>query len=87
MASEHESNQRDTVDCGKKSLVHFNPGKIYLVLFDRPNNNGSIDVEMDGSVNEENPSFRMLLLIFSSKLDWVLTLSLLLKLLQRHLEL
>ena len=87
LASEHESNLRDTVDCGKKSLVHFNPGKIYLVLFDRPNNNGSIDVEMDGSVNEENPSFRMLLLIFSSKLDWVLTLSLLLKLLQRHLEL
>ena len=70
MASEHESNLRDTVDWGKKSLVHFNAGNIYLVLFEWSNNNGSIDVKMDGSVNEENPSFRMLVLIFSSKLDW-----------------
>ena len=70
LASEHESNLRDTVNWGKKSLVHFNAGKIYLVLFDRSNNNGSIDVEMDGSVNKGKQSFRMLLLIFSSKLDW-----------------
>ena len=40
-----------------------------MVLFDRSNNNGSIDVEMDGAVLEEKSSFRMLGLTFSSKLD------------------
>ena len=44
-------------------------GKLKLVLFDRSNNNGSIDVKMDGSVLEEK-SFKMLGLTFSSKLDW-----------------
>ena len=34
------------------------------------NNNGSIDVKMDGSVLEEKPSFKLLGLTFSSKLDW-----------------
>ena len=43
----------ETVDWGKKWLVHFNAGKTQLVLFDRSNNNGSIDVKMDGSVFEE----------------------------------
>ena len=37
----------------KKWLVDFNAGKIQLVLFDRSNNNGSIDVEMDRFVLEE----------------------------------
>ena len=41
-----------------------------LVLFDWSNNNGSIDVKMDGSVLEEKSSFKMLGLTFSSKLDW-----------------
>ena len=41
-----------------------------VVLFDRSNNNGSIDVEMDGSVLEEKSSFKMLVLTFPSKLDW-----------------
>ena len=41
-----------------------------LVSFDRSNNNGSIDVKMDGSVLEEKSSFKMLWLTFSSKLDW-----------------
>ena len=41
-----------------------------MVLFDRSNNNGSIDVEMDGSVLEEKSSFKMLVLTFPSKLDW-----------------
>ena len=41
-----------------------------LVLFDRSNNTGAIDVKMDGSVLKENSSFKMLGLIFSSKLDW-----------------
>ena len=49
----------------------FNAGKSPLVLFDQPNNCGFIDVKMDGSVLEENSSFKMLGLTFSSKLDWV----------------
>ena len=80
VASELESDIRDTVDWGKKWLVDFNAGKTQLVSFDRSNNNGSTDVKMNGSVLEEKPSFKMLGLTFSSKLDRVLTLSLLLKL-------
>ena len=40
-----------------------------MISFDRSNNNGSIDVKMDGSVLEEKSSFKMLRLTFSSKLD------------------
>ena len=60
----------ETVDWSKKWLVDFNAGKTQLVSFDRSNNNGSIDVKMDGSVFEEKSSFKMLGLTFSSKLDW-----------------
>ena len=56
--------------CGKKWLVDFNAAKFQLVLFDRSNNDGSIDVKMDGSVLEEKSSFKMLGLTFSSTLDW-----------------
>ena len=70
LASELESDLRDTVDWGKKWLVEFNAGKTQLVSFDRSNNNGSIDVKMGGSILEEKSSFRMLGLTFSSKLDW-----------------
>ena len=42
-----------------------------LVLFDRSNNTGAVDVKMDGSVLEEKPSFKKLRLTFSYKLDWV----------------
>ena len=70
LASELESDLRDTVDWGKKWLVDFNAGKTQLVLFDQSNNNGSIDVKMDGSVLEEKSFFKMLGLTFSSKLDW-----------------
>ena len=70
LASEFESDLRDTVDWGKKWLADFNAGKTQLVSFDRSNNNGSIDVKMDGSILEEKPSFKMLGLTFSSKLDW-----------------
>ena len=70
MASEFESDLRDTVDWGKKWLVNFNAGKTQLVSFGRCNNNGSIDVKMDGFVLEEKSSFKMLELTFSSKLDW-----------------
>ena len=70
LASELESDLRDTVDWGKKWLVDFNAGKTQLVSFDRSNNNGSIDVKMGGPILEEKSSFKMLGLTFSSKLDW-----------------
>ena len=60
-----------TLDWGKKWLVHFNAGEARLVSFGRSNNNGSIDVKMDGSVLEEKSSFKMPWLSFFSKLDWV----------------
>ena len=69
LISELESDLRDTVDWGKKWVVDFNAGKTHLVLFDRSNNNDSIDVKMDGSVLEEKSSFKVLGLNFSSKLD------------------
>ena len=53
LASELESDLRDTLDWGKKWLVDFKVGKTQLVLLDRFNKNGSIDVKMDGSVLEE----------------------------------
>ena len=59
MASELESDLRDTADWGKKWLVDFNAGKTQLLSFDRSNNDGSIDVKMDGSVLEEKLSFKM----------------------------
>ena len=40
----------------KKWLVDFNAGKTQLVLFGQSNNNGSIDVKMNGSVLEEELS-------------------------------
>ena len=70
MASELESDLRDTVDWVKKWLVDFSAGKTQLVSFHQSNNNHSIDVKMDGSVLEEKSSFKMLGLTFSSKLDW-----------------
>ena len=50
LTSELESDLQDTVEWGKKWLVDFSAGKTQLVLFDWPNNNGSIDVKMDGSI-------------------------------------
>ena len=69
--SEFESYLQDIVDWSRKWLVDFNAGKTQLVLFDRSNNNGSIDVKMDGSVLEEKSSFKMLALTLSSKVDCV----------------
>ena len=57
------------MDCDRKWLVGFNAGKTQLVSFYQSNNTGAIDVKMDGSALEENTSFRMLRLTFSSKLD------------------
>ena len=53
LASELESDLQDTVDWGRKWFVDFNAGKTQLVLFDRSNNTGAIDVKMDWSVLEE----------------------------------
>ena len=69
LASELESDLRDTVDWDKKWLVDFSAGKTQLVSFDRSSNIGSIDVKMDRSALEEKSSFKMLGLT-SSKLDW-----------------
>ena len=69
MASELESDLRDTVDWGKKWLVDFNAGKTQLVLFDWSNNTVSIDLKVDWPVLEKKSSFKILRLIFSSKLD------------------
>ena len=46
------------MDWGKKWVVDFNVGKTQLVLFDRSNSNGSIDVKVDGSVLEKNHHLR-----------------------------
>ena len=58
------------MDWGRKWLLDFNAGKIQLVLFDRFNNTGTIDVKMDGSALEENSSLKVLGLTFSSKMYW-----------------
>ena len=70
LVSQLESDLQDTVDWGKKWLFDFSAGKTQLVSLDWSNNNGSIDVKMDGSVLEEKSSFKMLGLTLSSKLDW-----------------
>ena len=44
LASEIESDLRDTVDWGRKWLADFNAGKTQLVLFDGSKNTGAIDV-------------------------------------------
>ena len=70
LASETESDLRDTVDWGRNWLVHFNAGKTQLVSFDRSSNTGAIDGKMNGSVLAEKSYFKMLGLTFNSKLDW-----------------
>ena len=74
------------MDWDRKWLVDFNAGKFRLATFDWSNNNGSTDVKKNGSVLEEKSSFKMLGLTL---LNWIgtLTLSLLLKLPPRKLEL
>ena len=49
--------------------MDFNEGKTQLVLFDRSNNTGAIDVKTDGLFLEEKSPFKMLGLAFSCKLD------------------
>ena len=73
------------MDWGRKWLVDFSAEKTQLVSFDQSDNSDAIDVKMDGSVLEKKSSFKMMGLTFSSKLDWAITLSLLLKVPQRIL--
>ena len=60
----------ETLDWGRKWLVNFNAGKTQLVLFGGSKNTGAIDVKMHGSLLEEKLSCKMLVLTFSSKLNW-----------------
>ena len=70
LASELESDLRDTVDWARKWLVDFNVGKTQLVSFDQSKNTGAINMKMDGYVLKEKSSFKRLGLTFSSKLGW-----------------
>ena len=70
LSSELKSDLQDTVDWGRKWLLDFNAGKTQLILFDQSNNTGIIDVKIEGPALDEKPSFKMLRLTFSSKLDW-----------------
>ena len=83
LASELESNLRDTVNWGRKWFIDFSARKTQLVLFNWSNNTGAIDAKVNESVLEEKSSFKMLGL--TSKLD-CLTLFALLKLPPRKLE-
>ena len=53
LASELESDLRDTVDRGTMGLVDFHAGKSQLVSFDWSNNTGSIDVKINGVIVEK----------------------------------
>ena len=65
LGSELEPDLREIVDWGRKWLVDFNARKTQLASFDRPNHNVSID-----SFLEEKSPFKMLGVIFFSKLNW-----------------
>ena len=59
MASELESDVRDTVNWGRKWLVDFSARKTHLVLFGQSNSTDATDVKMDWSVLEENPALKV----------------------------
>ena len=59
----------ETLGWGRKWLVDFNTGTTQRVSFERSNDTGAINVKMDGSVLEAKLSFKILGLIFSSKLE------------------
>ena len=69
----------ETLWTGARSGLLIYAGKTQLVSFARSNNTGAIDEKGGGFVLKKKSSFKMLGLTFSSKLDWGLTLSLLLK--------
>ena len=59
----------ETLVWGSTWLVDLTAGKTQVVLF-LQSNNVKIDMEMDGSVLEERSSVKILVLSFSSKLEW-----------------
>ena len=69
LASEVESDLRDTVHWGKKGLLISMLEKLNQFCLTGLNT-GAKNVKMDGSILEEKSSFKMLGLTFSSKLDW-----------------
>ena len=70
-----------------KWAVVFIVQKTQLVSFDHSNDWCAIDENMNESVLNEKPPFKMMGLSFSSKLDWVsCILSLLLKLPTREFD-
>ena len=58
LASELESGPGDTVEWIRKWLVDFIAGKFQLVLFDRSNSTGAIDVKIDGLFLRKNHFLR-----------------------------
>ena len=70
MVPELEYDLQDTVDWVGIGLLIPMLENTQLVSFDWSNNNGAVDVKMDGSDFEEKLSCKMLGLTFSSKLDW-----------------
>ena len=59
----------ETLVWGSTWLVDLTAGKTQVVLF-LQSKNVKIDMEMDGSVLEERSSVKILVLSFSSKLEW-----------------
>ena len=57
LASELESDLRDTVNWSRKWVVDFNAGKTQLVSFDWSKNTGAIDLKMDESFLEKKSIF------------------------------
>ena len=56
LASELESDIRDTVGWGRQWLFYFNAEKNQLVSFDQSNNTDAVNMKMDESVLEEKSS-------------------------------
>ena len=68
MTFEFESDVADTADWGGKWLVACQCWENF-VSFDGLHNLGAVDVKIAGFILEEKPSFKMLRLSFSAKLD------------------
>ena len=74
------------MDWVKKFLVDFKAGKTQLVSFNQSNNNGAIDVKMNGSVLEKKSSYELWGCLSLLNLIRALTLSLLPKLTPKKLK-
>ena len=60
----------DIVDWNREWFVYVIAGITYLVLFDRSNKSGAIDVKLDGFLIEEKSCFEMLRFSFASRFYW-----------------